>query len=302
MTPLGQLQRWARDAAASARRNLVPGTVKAVHNGNSDVALLAGSTPGQPLYTVTVIGRRGQAFDVFPVASSIPVQVGHRVFVSLLDGDLHRGAWITGTLSPPVPQVQADTVDINAFGTYVVTGPVLPAPTAANRIVLVENAFVATAARMAISFSLELPAAPGQHDVDQETSGSTTTRTGAYSGVTVQWEVSALLLDSDGDTLGVATHGFLGQGAVTGVERITPNPAGLDSRWRFSEQLLTPTAEWSGVFDTHEVIGDAVALEMYLVGSFVNDAEYSLPADWGFSSNQVRYSAVEQGAGSGLPG
>ena len=59
--------------------------------------------------------------------------------------------------------------------------------------------------------------------------------------------------------------------------------------------------EWSGVFDTHEVIGDAVALEMYLVGSFVNDAEYSLPADWGFSSNQVRYSAVEVGSGSGLP-
>ena len=208
---LMDLQRRARDAAASARRNLAQGVVKAVHNGDSDLAMLAGSLQGSPLYSVSVIGRRGQSYDVFPVASAIPTRVGQGVCLAFLDGDLYRGAWIVGTLSPPTPQVQAGTVDINVFGTYITTGPSLPAPTAANRIVLVEDAFVATAARMAISFSLELPAAPGQHDVDQETSGSTTTRTGAYSGVTVQWEVSALLLDSDGDTLGVATHGFWGR-------------------------------------------------------------------------------------------
>ena len=63
---LSTLRREARDAGASARRNLVPGTVKAVHNGDSDLARLAGSTPGQPLYTVTVVGRRFQEFDLVP--------------------------------------------------------------------------------------------------------------------------------------------------------------------------------------------------------------------------------------------
>ena len=135
---LMDLQRRARDAAASARRNLVPGTVKAVHNGDSDLAMLAGSTPGQPLYTVTAVGRRGQEYEIFPVASAIPVQVGHRVFLSFLDGDLSRGAWITGLTHPPVPQMQADTADIAAFGTYITTGPTLPAPAIANRIVRVE--------------------------------------------------------------------------------------------------------------------------------------------------------------------
>ena len=41
--------------------------------------------------------------------------------------------------------------------------------------------------------------------------------------------------------------------------------------------------------------------EMYLTGTFVNAAEYTLESEWSFSSNQIRYSAVEVGSGSGLP-
>ena len=303
---LMDLQRRARDAAASARRNLVPGTVKAVHNGDSDLAMLAGSTPGQPLYTVTAFGRRGQEYDLFPVASPIPIQVGQRVFLSFLDGDLSRGAWITGLTHPPVPQVVEDTVDVMAFGAYVSTGPSLPMPELDKRLVRVDDAFVVTARQMRISFSLELPAAPGKHDVDQLLTvvglNKETVRTGARAGATVQWEADARLVHGT-RILGVATHGFIGLGVVTEMMLVNPTPTlipPIQHRWQLTEQLLTPRAVWTGVFDTGDVIGDPVALELYLVGTFVNPNEYTLPAEWSFSSNQVRYSAVEAGFGSGL--
>ena len=151
----------ARAAAAAAKRNLLPATVQAVHNGDTDLARLAGSTPGQPLYTVRAVGRRFQEFDIFPVASAIPVQVGHRVFVSFLDGDLSRGAWITGLTHPPVPQMQADTVDVMPFGTYAGTTQAPTLPGTAYRLFEVEDAFIATAASMRFNFSLSLPGHQG---------------------------------------------------------------------------------------------------------------------------------------------
>ena len=55
------------------------------------------------------------------------------------------------------------------------------------------------------------------------------------------------------------------------------------------------------MFDTREVMGKPLKLEMYLVGSFVNPSEYTLPGEWSFSIDRVQYSAVEEGYGSGLP-
>ena len=297
---LMDLQRRARDAAASARRNLAQGVVKSVHNGDSNLAMLAGSAAGQPLYTVSVIGRRSQLYDVFPVASPIPVQVGHWVFLSFLAGDLSRGAWITGLTHAPIPQRAGGTVDTSALSVYITTGPTLPMPAVANRVVRVEDAFVVTARQMRLAFTLALPAAPGKHDVDQTSGANPTRRTGSYAGATVQWQADARLVDGV-KILGSAVHGFVGRGAVTTAERIEPNPAGLSSRWRYTQQLLTPQAVWFGVFDTQDAIGKGVALELYLTGTFVNPSEYTLPGEWGFSSNEVRYSAVEDGSGSGLP-
>ena len=276
----------------------------------------SGDPNGLALYDVRIISRRGRPYILRHVASAVPVQArvrpddtiqeGHEVFVTLVGGQHSRGAWITGLVQPPVPQVSENTVDVMAFGTYVSTGPTLPMPALANRLVRVDEAFVVTARQMRISFSLELPAAPGKHDVDEllkDIAGTKeTVRTGARAGATVQWQADARLVYGS-TILGVATHGFIGQGVVTEMLLVNPTPTlipPIRNRWRLTEQLLTPEAVWTGVFDTEDVIGEPVALELYLVGSFVNPNEYTLPGEWSFSSNRVHYAAVEAGFGSGL--
>ena len=300
MTPIerqiGRLLAQAQNAGFAADRGVNVGVVERIHPQVD----ASGDPNGLALYDVRIFSRRARPYILTHLGSATPVQIGSQVFVVLLAGEHSRGAWITGTVQAATPQTVQGTADIAAFSTFVSVGPTLPAPTIANRIVRVEDGFVVTASKMRFAFTLELPAAPGKHDVD-ETTGANPTRTGSYSGVTVQWEVSALLLDSDDNTLGVATHGFVAQGAVTSVERIQPNPAGLASRWRHTEQLLTPRAEWSGVFNTSRVMGEPVNLDMRLIGTFVNPAEFTLESEWDFSSNQVRYSAVEVGSASGLP-
>ena len=118
----------------------------------------------------------------------------------------------------------------------------------------------------------------------------------------IQWQADARLLDgADMDALiGQSTHPFVGQGVITNGT-VTDTHSARERRWRFDEQLLTLQAVWTGVFDTRAVIGKPVKLGMYLVGSFVNPDEYTLPGEWGFSVDRVQYSAVEEGYGSGLP-
>ena len=258
----GRLLNQAQDASIAVDRMITVGVVERVVPQVDE-----SGDPNGLLYDVRIFSRRARPYILRHVASAVPVQVGHEVFVVQVAGQHSRGGWVVGTAQPPVPQTMQGTADISPFGTYVSVGPSLPVPTVDRRIVRVEDAITVTAARMRVGFALELPPAPGRHDVD-ETTGANPTRSGSYSGVTVQWEVSALLLDSGNNTLGVATHGFVAQGAVTSVERIQPNPAGLASRWRYSEQLLSPRVQWSRVFDTGPVLGEPVHLEIFLVGPF----------------------------------
>ena len=329
MTPLGRLQRQARDAGFAADRVLTVGVVERIHPQVD----ASGDPNGLALYDVRIVSRRGRPYILRHVASAVPVQArvrpdgmiqeGHEVFVTLVGGQHSRGAWITGLVQPPVPQVQADTVDVMAFGTYAGTTQVPTLPGAAFRLFEVEDAFIVTAASMRFNFSLSLPAIRGVHEavltgltlidppqahthtaavpveylvLEDGTAGDIT---GGLGGATIQWQVDARLLDG-ADLIGQSTHPFVGQGVITSGT-VTDTLSSRERRWRFTQQLLSPQAVWTGVFDTSEVMGKPVRLEMYLVGRFVNPDEYTLPGEWAFSIDRVQYSAVEEGYGSGRP-
>ena len=307
MTPLGRLQRQARDAGFAADRVLTVGVVERIHPQVD----ASGDPNGRALYDVRIFSRRGRPYILRHVASAVPVQArvrpddtiqeGHEVFVTLVGGQHSRGAWITGLVQPPVPQLQADTVDVSPFGTYAGTSQVPTLPGVANRLLEVEDAFVATAASMRLGFSLTLPAIQGAHEVvltgldrwDGEHTihssapgphthtaddhiqhrlfaileiGAAGNITGGLGGAVIQWQADARLLDG-ADLIGQSTHPFVGQGVITGG---TVTDTASERRWRFTEQLLTTQAVWTGVFDTREVMGKPLQLEMYLVGSFVN--------------------------------
>ena len=167
MTPIerqiGRLLAQAQNASFAADRGVNVGVVERVVPQVDE----SGDPTGLALYDVRIFSRRARPFLMTHVAAAAPVQVGHEVFVVLVAGAHVRGAWIVGTVQPATPQMAEGTADISAFSAYITTGPTLPIPTDTNRIVSVENAFVATAARMAISFSLALPPAPGLHNVDR---------------------------------------------------------------------------------------------------------------------------------------
>ena len=320
---LATLRREARGAAASARRNLVPGTVKAVHNGDSELARLAGSTPGQPLYTVTVVGRRFQEFDLFPVASAIPVQVGHRVFVSFIDGDLSRGAWITGLTHPPLPQTLSVRHDMTtALSDHLLSDPTQPhVVSAGNLLARYDDAITVTEGHTRLAFDLQLATMRGEHEV--ELSGLTTwlgghsinssapgpgmdpdhdhtadaheshliipiggsaTLTGSLGGVSLAWLAEARLVDVDADgtrvPLGSSSHYWLPRGVIT--DGTVSDSAAGERVWLFTDQIVSPNAVWSGAFDTRRSLGRSVALELYLLGAFVNVNEFTLPATWEF--------------------
>ena len=323
---LMDLQRRARDAAASARRNLVPGTVKAVHNGDSELARLAGSTPGQPLYTVTARGRRGQEYDLFPVASPIPVQVGHKVFLSFLDGDLSRGAWITGLTHPPVPQVvNVEQAMAGGFSDHIETSPTPPPMPGVNRrLWTMDEALVVTSAQTRLAFTLRLPVARGSHQVtlsgltlwdgshsvspnhisphvvadhDDHLIIKAARLTGGLGGPVVQWDAEVRLLDG-ATLLGISSYPWTAQAVITGGT-VVDDTTRREREWTFDDQLLTPAAAWSDLFNTSAVMGKKVTMELYLIGTFVNPNEYALP--WDFVGPQFLFKAVEVGYGSGLP-
>ena len=118
MTPIGRLQRQARDAGFAADRVLTVGVVERIHPQVDE----SGDPNGLALYDVRIFSRRGRPYILRHVASAVPVQArvrpddviqeGHEVFVTLVGGQHSRGAWITGLVQPPVPQMQADTVDV----------------------------------------------------------------------------------------------------------------------------------------------------------------------------------------------
>ena len=303
----------------------------------------SGDPNGRALYDVRIFSRRGRPYILRHVASAVPVQArvrpddtiqeGHEVFVTLVGGQHSRGAWITGLVQPPVPQMQADTVDVSPFGTYAGTSQVPTLPGVANRLLEVEDAFIVTAASMRLGFSLTLPAIQGVHEAvltglaewdgghtihDNQApptahdhnaddhvkhlillDGAAANITGGLGGAVIQWQADARLLDG-ADLIGQSTHPFVGQGVITSGT-VTDTLSSRERRWRFTEQLLTTQAVWTGVFDTREVMGKPLKLEMYLVGSFVNASEYTLPGQWSFTIDQVKYAAVEEGYGSGLP-
>ena len=117
---------------------------------------------GRAVYDVRIFSRRARPYVLTHLASRPRrCRLAAKFLYVLLAGEHARGGWITGTVQAPTPQMQAGTVGISAFGTYVVTGPSLPEPPLANRIVEVDDAFIVTSARMTLSFSLELPPAPG---------------------------------------------------------------------------------------------------------------------------------------------
>ena len=139
----GTLLNQARDARIAADRVLTVGVVERIHPQVD----ASGDPTGLALYDVRIFSRRGRPYILRHVASAVPVQArvrpddtiqeGHEVFVTLVGGQHSRGAWITGLVQPPVPQLQADTVDVSPFGTYAGTSqvPTLPgtSPTGSSR-------------------------------------------------------------------------------------------------------------------------------------------------------------------------
>ena len=325
-------------ALSGSEHNLTVGVVERIHPQVD----ASGDPNGRALYDVRIISRRGRPFLMRHVGSAVPVQArvrpdgtiqeGHGVFVTLVGGQHSRGAWITGLAQPPVPQMQADTVDVTPFGTYVQTAPIPAQPGAIYRLFEVEDAFIATAASMRFNFRLTLPAIRGAHEAvltgltewdgghtihdniapptthDHNADahvkhlilldGAAGNISGGLGGAVIQWQVDARLLDG-ADLIGQSTHPFVGQGVITGGT-VTDTLSSRERRWRFTEQLLTPQAVWTGVFDTSEKLGKPLKLEMYLLGNFVNASEYTLPGEWDFTIDQVKYAAVEEGYGSGL--
>ena len=323
--PIQVLQREARNAGNTARNNLTVGSVVKIHNADDGVSVLAGATPGRPLYTVRVTGRRGQEYDVFPVASAIPVQVGHWVFVSFLGADLHRGAWITGLTHPPTPQMVSDEYDINTvFGNLVHSDVLLPfTPTAGNLILSLTDAFVVTQQQTTLTFDLLLPAVRGKHDVTLSglalfntltnparprhliiSPGSDATLSGGLGAPAFGWLAEVRLTGED-DTgaevvFGRASHFWQTAGIIT-AGLVSDSVSDLERTWRFTDQLQSPQAVWTGAFDTKSAIGQSVDLQLYLVGRFNNPNEYTLPNEWAFTNDSIQFAATEIGFGSGLP-
>lgn len=107
----------AFNAKAVANGTTLVGTVHAIKNNESDGGY-AGQT--EPLYDVLIHDRRNETYGdrsgylVNDCASAVPVQVGHRVFVVVVNGDLHQGAYILQQTVEPVQWV-ADSGVINDY-------------------------------------------------------------------------------------------------------------------------------------------------------------------------------------------
>lgn len=103
------------------------------------------TTPeGQPTYTVRIQDRRNEdygqrdltdtstdprgapkgGYKLENVASAVPVQNGHRVFVTIVNGSIRQGAYITGTVEPPHTQdIVIGDRNSQYMGEWNVTGP-----------------------------------------------------------------------------------------------------------------------------------------------------------------------------------
>lgn len=104
------------------RRRLIDAGYRAnelVHNtniiGTVDEVFPPDASIGEtgPTYTVRVNDRRGEdyaadrthSYLLRGVASAVPLQRGHRVFLTIVNGDIRQGVYITGTVEPPNAQV-----------------------------------------------------------------------------------------------------------------------------------------------------------------------------------------------------
>ena len=105
-TPRQRLVTTAYRANELVQSTNIVGRVEAVH---------APSAPqvdaSQPTYTVRIDDRRNENYGdgahsylLHDVASAVPLQVGHRVFVTVVNGDIRQGVYITGTTAPPRAQ------------------------------------------------------------------------------------------------------------------------------------------------------------------------------------------------------
>ena len=92
----------AFDAQRRSNGTTLVGTVHAIKTNYT------GQT--EPLYDVIIHDRRNETYGgnagyiIRDCASAVPVQVGHRVFVIVVNGDLHQGGYITGFATLPKAQ------------------------------------------------------------------------------------------------------------------------------------------------------------------------------------------------------
>ena len=107
---LERLQQTAVESRQAAEGLLRIGVVRSISNVN-----------GEPVCTVETTGRRGQTITLFNISSAVPVQVGHLVQVSHVDGNTTREAYITGYARPAVAQnldAEAPYIEIDGEKTY----------------------------------------------------------------------------------------------------------------------------------------------------------------------------------------
>lgn len=99
----------AFDAQRRSNGTTLVGTVHAIKTNYT------GQT--EPLYDVIIHDRRNETYGgnegyiIRDCASAVPVQVGHRVFVIVVNGDLHQGGYITGFAN--VPRAQSLALNVN---------------------------------------------------------------------------------------------------------------------------------------------------------------------------------------------
>lgn len=314
MTPLQQMQRDGRDAQQAAAANLRVGNVAAVH----PVLDAAGEPTGQALYDVRIRNRRGQDFLMRHVGSTIPVQVGHSVFIVQLGGHHSAGAWITGLTHPPTPQRVEGSFALPAF--TALAGGI-------REVTQFEEAMVITAPRTVISAEMVLPAVtgehetvlsgltlwPGDHDIHtaaQHTHGAddhqrhliidpSATMTGGVCGATVRWVVDVRMTHADSGYEGNGTFAHTATAVCTSAT-VTDNLAARTRTWRITNSLLTPDLVSLLDYDTRTLLGETVDLTVRMSASFPNASEYTLPGTWAFSPASYDLQLIEQAQGSAL--
>lgn len=333
-TPLQDMQRQTRDAGLAASRNITVGLVDAVH----PVLNRSNQPTGKALYDVRIYNRRGHEFKLRHVASAIPVQVGHSVFVSMLGGEHAKGAWITGLAQPAVPQTVALPINTQRpFTQFIQTDPAadldLKTPNPRFLLAAQSEAWVVTTARTILDIAVLMPPTTGMHRVDltgltnwdgvrnTETAAMHShgitghqrhlihlndgAMTGAIAGISILWEVLVRMVDDGGAFVepgGAPSVGYYASiaSAVMADAKVEDDRAAGRRRWTIRNVAWPPQMAWTATINTARAMGEKVRVEAYMQARLLGAG--GQPTTWSWSAGPAGgFSIVEAGQGSGLP-